>query len=254
MYDIAPLWTGVMSPEETFGDLAPIFCGFSTYAGGLNVDFFILSNSRTRWMTRVLRLLNQFRVLRQCLPSSITNLGVDMREVLHYGVQVLLDKDGLAEQLRQAILTTPMASLSPPPQHVLQHDIDDFWVGPPRMVASLRRGHLLAAMKTLASGKRRVLRWIEWHARAKTGWKDDAVAYRLKWISLWADPRALGALPQIHAHYDANDLWRALFEIMDLFHWLSIETTDLLEYDCSFEAGLHIAAWVKQCFTGKDSC
>ncbi|MEE8392012.1 MAG: aminoglycoside 6-adenylyltransferase [Anaerolineae bacterium] len=71
---------------------------------------------------------------------------------------MLLDKDGLAERLRQATLAVPVASPSPPSLRVFQHEIDDFWVGPPRIAADLRRGRLMAAMKILESGKRFLMR------------------------------------------------------------------------------------------------
>ncbi|MEE8392011.1 MAG: aminoglycoside 6-adenylyltransferase [Anaerolineae bacterium] len=74
MHDIGLFWTGVMSPGETFGGLLPVFCGFSVYEGGLCVDFFILSNARTKWMTRAIRLPNRYPDLRRWLPDSIANL------------------------------------------------------------------------------------------------------------------------------------------------------------------------------------
>jgi aminoglycoside 6-adenylyltransferase len=253
MHEIGSLWTGVMSPEETFGGLWPVFCGFSVYEDGLTVDFFILSNARTEWMTRVVRLLDRYPGLRRRLPDSIASLGAEVGEFFHLGVRVLLDKDGLVERLRQAILAVPVTSPPPPSQQAFQHDIDDFWIGPPKVAANLRRGQLMAAMRTLESGKRRLLKWIEWHARAKSGWKEDGILYIPKWIDRWADPRALEVLPRIYARYDADEMWLALLEMMDLYCWLTAETADLLGYDCSFDAAPRVTAWVKQCFTERDS-
>jgi len=248
MHDIGSFWTGVMSPHETFGDLLPVFCGFSVYEGGLGVDFFILSNARTKWMTRAIRLLNRYPVLRRCLPGSVASLGAEAGDIFRHGARVLFDKDSLAEQLVQATRAVPVTPPSPPSRQVFQREIDDFWVGPTRVAAYLRRGQLMAAMKLVDSGKRFLARWMEWHARAKNDWQDDGVSYRLKWIDRWADPRALAALPGIHARYETGDMWRALFEMMDLFRWLAAETADLLGYDYSPDVGTKISAWVEQCY------
>jgi len=180
MCEIGSFWTGAMSPGETFGGLLPVFCGFSVYEGGLSVDFFILSNTRTQWMTRLIRLLNHCPGLRRWLPGSVANPGAEVGDTFHRGVRVLLDKDGLAERLRQATLAIPIASPSPPSLRAFQREIDDFWVGLPRIAANLRRGRLMAAMKTIELGKRSLMRWTEWHARAKSDWQDDGTSYRPK--------------------------------------------------------------------------
>ena len=44
----------------------------------------------------------------------------------------------------------------------------------------------------------------------------------------WADPRAVDSLSVIFAHYDQDDVWRALTATMELFRWLAVETAELL--------------------------
>ena len=107
MRDIGPFWVGVMSPHETFGGLVPVFCGFSVYEGGLAVDFFVLSNARARWMTRINGWLNRYPGLRRRLPRSIARLGAEWGQHLQGGARVIVDKDGLAEQMRQAVAAIP---------------------------------------------------------------------------------------------------------------------------------------------------
>ncbi len=40
----------------------------------------------------------------------------------------------------------------------------------------------------------------------------------------WADPRAVAGLKSAFAHYDSDDVWRALEATTDLFRWLARET------------------------------
>jgi hypothetical protein len=248
MREISTLWIGVMSPDETFGGLVPVFCGFSVYEDGLAADFFVLSNARAQWMMRLVGLLNRYPRLRRWLPDRIADPGIELGELFRRGVRVLVDKDGLAERLRAAVVAIPAKPILPPSRRAFQHAVDDFLVGPPRVAANLRRGRLMAAMKVLDLGKRDLLRWMEWHARAKNDWKNNQTEYRLKWIDRWADPRALETLPRIYSRYETDDMWRTLFKMMELFGWLVAETAELQGYDYSSAADAKITAWVKQCF------
>jgi aminoglycoside 6-adenylyltransferase len=53
---------------------------------------------------------------------------------------------------------------------------------------------------------------------------------RGRFLEEWADARAVAALPAIFAHYEAQDVWRALLATMELFRWLAMETAELLGY------------------------
>ena len=53
---------------------------------------------------------------------------------------------------------------------------------------------------------------------------------RGRFLEEWADARAVESLPAVFAHYDEDDVWRALMATMELFRWLAIETADLLGY------------------------
>ena len=46
----------------------------------------------------------------------------------------------------------------------------------------------------------------------------------------WADPRALERLCDAFAHYDQDDIRRALLATMDLFRWLAEEIAERLAY------------------------
>jgi aminoglycoside 6-adenylyltransferase len=253
MRDIGPFWVGVMSPDETFGGLVRVYCGFSVYEEGLAVDFLVLSHARARWMMRVNGWLNRYPGLRRRLPGTIARLGAEWGQHLWGGVRVLVDKDGLAERMRQVVAAIPVVPTPPPSPQAFQHAVDDFWVGAPRVVAELRRGHLMGAVKILDMGRKHLLRWMVWHARAKDGWPADEIGYRPKWVERWADPRAVEALPQICPRVDEDELWRALFAMMDLFRWLAAETAERLGIDYASEADAQVTAWVKRCFDERGS-
>ena len=246
MVEIGPFWAGVLPPGETFGDWMPVHCGFSTFEGGMNADFLILSSGRVKWSLPLIRLLNRFPSLRRWLPENLTTLGADLGYLLRNGVKILRDKDGLAENLLQVIVSIPVVPSVPPSQKKFQDNVDDFWIGPPRIAAYLRRGRLMSAMKTLELTRRDLLKMIEWHARAKEGWNDDDMAYRPTRIEAWADPRISAILPRLYANYATEEIWQALFALMELYLWLSRETADRLEYQCIAE-GEKIIAWVKEC-------
>ncbi len=77
--------------------------------------------------------------------------------------------------------------------------------------------------------KRLLLQMMEWHAHATRSWDYDTW-FQGRFLEEWADPRALAGLRDAFAHYDADDIRRALFATMDLFRWLAMETAERLGY------------------------
>jgi aminoglycoside 6-adenylyltransferase len=53
---------------------------------------------------------------------------------------------------------------------------------------------------------------------------------RGRFLEEWADARAVESLSVVFAHYNEEDVWRALLATMELFRWLALETADLLGY------------------------
>lgn len=240
MGEIDRLWAGIMDLDETFGGWVPVYCGFCVYEGGVNVDFMFIPQARVQRTLQVMRLLESFPRLRQVLPESITNLGIDAGDLLRHGARILIDKDGVAGQFQQAILLSPVEPSAPPTQSKFEAAVESFWVDPTRIAADLLRGRLAEAMKALHNLQKRLLRMVEWHARSKTGWQGDDLTFRLKSIDQWADPRTLQTLPLTCPHYNVDEMWQALIQAVELYHWLSIETAERLGYACSFETGAKI--------------
>lgn len=94
----------------------------------------------------------------------------------------------------------------------------------------LRRGELWWAKSCCDSYlKNLLLTMLECHARAARGPNFDTWM-RGRFLEEWADARAVAALPEIYAHYEEEDIWRALLATMELFRWLAVETAETLDY------------------------
>ena len=70
--------------------------------------------------------------------------------------------------------------------------------------------------------KWRLLALLEWHARAVDPSVDTW--HNGRFLERWADAGALAALERAYAHYDLRDVARALWETIDLFQGLEVET------------------------------
>jgi aminoglycoside 6-adenylyltransferase len=96
----------------------------------------------------------------------------------------------------------------------------------------LRRGDLWWAKGGVDMHLKECLqRMLEWHAHAQRGDQFDTWL-RGRFLEEWADPRALAQLPNTFAHYDRNDIARALLATMNFFTWLEDETSIKWDYTC----------------------
>jgi len=180
------------------------------FEGGLDVDFIPESVAGFR------------KVLAEGLPSI---LG----DIFRRGFRVLVDKDGLAEQITavQAQTAVPM----PTSEIEYLSIVNDFWFHTVWTAKHLRRSELWWAKSCCDNYlKNLLLQMLERHARAIHDLDFDTWM-RGRFLEEWADPRAVAALPQIYAHYEEQDIWRALRATMELFRWLALETADILGYE-----------------------
>ena len=120
--------------------------------------------------------------------------------------------------------------VSPPTQAEFLEVVNDFWYHTIWTAKHLRRGELWWAKSCCDDYlKLRLRRMMEWHARATKGQSYDTWM-RGRFLEEWVDPRALKELGGIFAHYDAEDVWRALLATMGLFRWMAVETAERLGY------------------------
>ncbi len=216
--DPEPYWAStnwlshIGTPWLTFLEPTPNGHGFERrvlFEGGLDVDF---------------------------VPSPVAELDAmltqgfppDIADMIHRGIRILVDKDGFTERL-QATTPKPPA-YAPPTDPQFLNLVNDFWYHTVWTSKHLRRGELWWAKSCCDGYLKNLLRqMLEWHAHASQGAEVDTWM-RGRFLEAWADARAVEALPTVFAHYDEEDIWRALLATMKLFHWLAVETADLLGY------------------------
>jgi aminoglycoside 6-adenylyltransferase len=89
---------------------------------------------------------------------------------------------------------------------------------------------------------------MEWHARATDGWTYDTW-HGGRFLEEWADPKVLEGLRGAFAHFDEDDIKRALLATMDMFRWIAIETAEKLDYPYPTNADRRVTEWVKTCLS-----
>jgi aminoglycoside 6-adenylyltransferase len=180
------------------------------YAGGLDVDFAV---NPAQWLQHI----------------AAHGLDPAIADVIRRGVRVLVDKDDLLA----SILQLPMPDTAPfqqPTNAEFTSAISDFWYHSLWSAKHLRRGELWWA-KAGCDGKLKSLlqQMLEWQAHAVQGAAHDTWM-RGRFLEEWADPRAVEPLATVFAHYDRQDIARALWATMELFRWLAVETAQRWQY------------------------
>lgn len=155
--------------------------------------------------------------------------NLDLVNLIGRGVRILFDLDGLLNQLVENVSRLPASpEVKPlPTEAEFLNLINDFWYHAVWTAKHLRRGELWWA-KGGCDGhlKGLLLKMLTWQAQAagRDTW------FRGRFLEQWADPQAVKELRGSFAHYDREDVWRALFESMHLFSRVSQETAERLGY------------------------
>lgn len=200
------------------------------FAGGLDVDFVPFPVNQIQF------------ILDNEIPAEIA-------DALRRGVRVLTDKDLLIAQLLEIV--PPIQPLAPPAASELCNAIDDFWYHAVWTAKHLRRRELWWAKSSVDGRMKDLLRqMLAWHAQATRGSETDTWL-RGRFLEEWADPRAVAALEHVYARYREEEVWTALFATMELFSWLSRETTRALHLPYPEESETHAAELVRQMFDGR---
>lgn len=201
------------------------------FEGGLDVDFVPSAAAGFRQM------------LDQGIPP-------DLADIIHRGVRVLVDKDNLWG--RVAAMKVEPPAPQPPPESEFLNVVNDFWYHTVWTAKHLRRGELWWGKGCCDSYLKDLLRqMLEWHTRAAKGQHTDTWL-RGRFLEEWADPRAVAALSEIFAHYNEDDVWRALLATMGLFRWLAIETAELLRYPYPSFGDERATELVREFFDGRE--
>ena len=141
-----------------------------------------------------------------CAPTNA------VRELVYRGARVLHDRDGaLAQVVESATGWEPPA---PPTPDDVGEAASEFWFKAIWTAKKLRRGELWRALECCDGDlKRLLLRALEWEARSRgvDHW------YGGRFVEQWGDPAAVEALAETYAHFDPDDVRRALEATMDLY-------------------------------------
>jgi aminoglycoside 6-adenylyltransferase len=200
------------------------------YAGGLDVDFAL---NPAQWLEHI----------------AANGLVPEMADVIRRGVRVLVDKDGLLAK----VLQLPLPDTAPfhqPSDSEFLSVISDFWYHSLWTAKHLRRGELWWAKAGCDWRLKSLLQqMIEWHARAVQGAQHDTWM-RGRFLEEWADPRAVAQLPTVFAHYDRQDIARALWATMELFRRLATETAQSWRYAYPASSDQAVTDLVRQLLAG----
>lgn len=204
------------------------------YENMLDVDFAIIPQGKIQGL-----------LLSRSDPRAIAQIS----NLLGRGVRVLIDKDGLTNQV-----STFSASIEEPPSPQPTQDeflgvVSDFLYHAVFTAKHMRRGELWWTATCLNCHMQHLLlRMIEWHALATHDWKRDTW-FRGRFLEEWAHPKAVKELRQAFAHYDKEDIKRALVSTIDLFRRLAAETATNLSYPYPREADENVTQWITTCIS-----
>jgi hypothetical protein len=214
------------------------------FDGPVMVDFAVVSSIETRWGGPILRLLASKPAAIRFLPAGLRTQVVSWFEQQRKGSPiVLVDKGGAASRLRVA--RAPEVAWRPPAEGEFKEAVNAFWSLAMWVAKSAGRRELWTANWVAAHQlQEQLLCMMEWQARAQHGRRHDTW-FSGRFIGKWADPRAVAALPQVFARYDADDVWRALFAAMELYGWLARETAERLGFAYPADAEARVSAWLR---------
>ncbi|NBD35360.1 MAG: aminoglycoside adenylyltransferase, partial [Chloroflexi bacterium] len=154
-------------------------------------------------------------------------------------------------RLRAKEITPP--AYEPPEEAEFLNVVNDFWYHTVWTGKHVRRGELWWG-KSCCDGylKHLLHQMLTWHTHATQPDEVDTWM-RGRFLEEWADARAVAALPEIFAHYDEEDVWRALLSTMELFHWLAVETATALGYSYPHAGEAHARDLVQEMFAGREN-
>ncbi len=184
---LGPVW--ICMPDEYPLQDETVFTRLVIYAGGIKVDYALL------------------------------NLPMAARVSWQAGFRILVDKDGLLAEARQAAPPKPQR----PDAQAFSDLVGEFWFEAYHVAKCLYRGELWLAKSRDRLTKELLLTMLEWHAQACSGWKRETY-YEGKHMQDWLGAPEWQALHATFAHFDARDSWRALQASMQLFRRLARET------------------------------
>ncbi len=163
--------------------------------------------------------------------------------VLRRGARLLYAQPGVRLTLAAA---PPAASL--PTESEFQTAVYSLLLYALRAARFLRRNDLWRARllldETLRTG---LLRMMEWHALAQRG-PDHDVWYNGRYLTEWADPRLLTALPTLFGGFTTDEAWFNLLSSLSVLYWLAEETAVACQFTFPRPAYDQVSAWIQDLY------
>lgn len=216
---IASVWVSVPDQFSFLG--LPIPTRLAIFDGGVKCDFAFYPLEVLEGLANALALPAEF----------------------DQGYRVLLDKDGLAENLPEPAFegfreTKPSAG-------EFQDLIREFWFEAYHVAKYLQRQDLWSVQFRLSGMQHRCLiKMICWHEACRQGW-NLAVSPIGKRLQEWVGEDTREALKAVFPRFQIAEGWRALRSLTALFSKLAHETAASLGYDCLPETERNLCGFIE---------
>ncbi|MDD2579545.1 MAG: aminoglycoside 6-adenylyltransferase [Eubacteriales bacterium] len=175
------------------------------------------------------------------LQNSTNDLALS---TLQRGYRVLVDKVGISHDLKPVHAAGTKAVK--PTESEFVNDVNDFWFHTVWLTKKLLRGEVWMAKSCLDGYLKRILlRMAEHQAHIKNGWDYDTW-FDGRFFDNWADPVVVKGIRYAYAHYDEDDIIRALRATMELFRTMAAETAVGMGWPYPQQADREATRWVDQ--------
>jgi aminoglycoside 6-adenylyltransferase len=143
------------------------------------------------------------------------------------GYKILLDKDH-----RTSEMVPPQHDLEAikPSEQEFHVVVKEFWFEIYHVGIYLKRGDLWSLKFRSWAAHSFLLRMLEWHAEAENDWY-SSVPQTGKRMRSWVTEELWQDLHGIFGHFNAEDVWKALFNTMEIFRRITFETAQSLRFN-----------------------
>ena len=149
---------------------------------------------------------------------------------LDHGYRVLLDKDGRTRQWPQPTYTAYL--LARPTEAEYQALVEEFWWGTTYAAKALRRGEVFFANSFMLEHDLKIdplRRMLEWRIAVDRAWS-FAPGVHGRGLERHLDRETLRELTDTYASLDPDEIWTALFRLIELFRRVTSEVAVALGY------------------------
>jgi len=170
----------------------------------------------------------------------------EVQAVFKKGMKVIFDKDGLFSNLVINPSSSVSETTSLPSKNVVQNTLQDFWYHCIWSMKKILRGEYWTAKMCVDQHmKNLTLKLIEWHYLVNQN-ESIEIWHNGRFFERWVDQDIQDEMKDCFAHYDQDDLVRALKNNMRLFSRLSKNVTKILTIPYPEESERFVWDWFAQ--------